>query len=82
MLNELLCAVCGGNDGDMPCAYTTERPAGCLRAERLKKLKTWLATPEAKAELAKAQEQAQKTILALEEARIVTPEMLNWWVDI
>lgn len=29
------CPVCSGNDGDAPCAYTTEKPAGCLRAKRL-----------------------------------------------
>lgn len=81
-MSELLCAVCGGNDGDVPCAYTTEKPEGCLRAERLKKLKAWLETPEAKAELAKAQQQAQETIKTLDEARKVTPEMLNWRADI
>lgn len=81
-MSELLCAICGGNYGDMPCADTTERPEGCLRVERLKKLKAWLATPEAKAEMEKYQEQAQETILALEDARKLTPEMLNWRADI
>jgi hypothetical protein len=32
---QLLCPVCNGNDLDAPCAYTTEKPAGCLRAARL-----------------------------------------------
>lgn len=30
------CPICNGNDGDVPCAYTTERPEGCLRVERLR----------------------------------------------
>lgn len=29
------CRVCGGNDKDIPCAYTTEKPVGCLRKARL-----------------------------------------------
>lgn len=29
------CRICNGNDADVPCAYTTERPAGCLRLKRL-----------------------------------------------
>lgn len=29
------CHVCAGNDADAPCAYTTEKPEGCLRVERL-----------------------------------------------
>lgn len=33
--SETPCPVCNGNDGDMPCAYPTERPVGCLRAARL-----------------------------------------------
>jgi hypothetical protein len=32
---EAVCRICNGNDGDMPCAYTTEKPDGCLRAARL-----------------------------------------------
>lgn len=30
-----ICSICGGNDADMPCAYTTEKPDGCLRKKRL-----------------------------------------------
>lgn len=29
------CPACQGNDADAPCAYPSERPAGCLRAVRL-----------------------------------------------
>lgn len=29
------CLACQGNDADAPCAYPSERPAGCLRAVRL-----------------------------------------------
>lgn len=29
------CKICNGNDFDIPCAYTTEKPNGCLRAARL-----------------------------------------------
>lgn len=29
------CPVCNGNDYDVPCAYSTERPTGCWRAYRL-----------------------------------------------
>jgi hypothetical protein len=29
------CPACNGNDLDAPCAYTTEKPAGCLRVARL-----------------------------------------------
>lgn len=29
------CKICNGNDADIPCAYTTEKPDGCLRAARL-----------------------------------------------
>jgi hypothetical protein len=32
---QAACPVCSGNDGDAPCAYTTEKPDGCLRAARL-----------------------------------------------
>jgi hypothetical protein len=36
--NKPTCPVCNGNDtGDTPCAYTTEKPDGCLRAARLYK---------------------------------------------
>ena len=29
------CKICNGNDSDAPCAYTTERPDGCLRERRM-----------------------------------------------
>lgn len=29
------CSYCGGNDGDMPCAYPGENKPGCLRTQRL-----------------------------------------------
>lgn len=29
------CHICNGNDADIPCAYTTERPDGCPRVARL-----------------------------------------------
>lgn len=29
------CKVCGGNDGDMPCAYPSKGMVGCLRDKRL-----------------------------------------------
>jgi hypothetical protein len=32
---EEMCPICYGNDADVPCAYTTERKAGCLRVKRL-----------------------------------------------
>lgn len=34
---EQKCPACGGNDGDMPCAYPGEheQQPGCLRAARL-----------------------------------------------
>lgn len=35
MTTDTRCPICNGNDGDRPCAYTTEKPDGCLRAKRL-----------------------------------------------
>lgn len=35
-----VCKICNGNDFDIPCAYTTEKPEGCLRAARLKQIET------------------------------------------
>jgi hypothetical protein len=32
---EARCKSCGGNDGDMPCAYPGEGKPGCLRDTRL-----------------------------------------------
>jgi hypothetical protein len=32
-----LCPVCGGNDGDAPCLYSSEKRVGCLRDARLAK---------------------------------------------
>ena len=34
---ELTCKLCNGNDKDVPCAYSSKRLKGCLRAERLKR---------------------------------------------
>lgn len=35
MQDDVKCDICNGNDKDIPCAYTTEKPNGCLRAARL-----------------------------------------------
>jgi hypothetical protein len=43
---EARCKSCGGNDGDMPCAYPGEGKPGCLRdARRAAQPETWKVLP-------------------------------------
>ena len=51
--NAGLCAACGGNDGDMPCAYPSEKRHGCLRDRRVATL-TFLICPRCKVDRFKA----------------------------